>query len=395
MKRLVVFIAAAVLLAAQPASSSKEQSDLDRALAQAGGSPVEYLRAIEQHLRDYPNSPRRAELERAAARAAIEAGDNRALILYGQRALERQTGDAALIEAVTRALLAGDSTENSRAALKYAERLEQLIRAAPHHEGDHPQRELGDALRYEARATGNLGRARDALALAQRSFQTFPDADAAREIARWYERLDGPEKAAEALADAFTIPDPRNTDAARAHDRALMGALWRQVHGSEAGLGDLILHAYDRNAALVNPKAQPASPMDLTLTALAGDPLKMSSLKGQIVVLDFWATWCIPCREQHPFYEDVQRSFAADSRVVFLSIDTDDDRTLVTPFVHEQHWSGKVYFDSGLSEVLDVVSIPTTIVLDRSGAVYSRIEGFDRESFARTLTSRIRAAIGF
>ena len=60
-----------------------------------------------------------------------------------------------------------------------------------------------------------------------------------------------PGDAARALADAFTIQDPRTSDADRARDRADMGELYRKAKGSEAGLGDLVLQAYDRNLALV------------------------------------------------------------------------------------------------------------------------------------------------
>jgi thiol-disulfide isomerase/thioredoxin len=402
MKGLAILLAVVALAAAQT-QASQEQADLDRELAAAGGNPVEYLRAIEKHLREYPDSPRRAELERAALRAAIEADDDPPIILYGERVLGRQTGDLTMLERVTRALLGSDSAGNAQAAWKYAQRYEQLARqmqeGGPSPAGaaarrEQADRDLGLALRYQARATGNLGRARDALALAQRSFETYPNADAAREIARWYERLGQPEPAARALADAFTIPDPHNTDAARAHDRALMGELWRRAKGSEAGLGDLILQAYDRNVALVHLNPPPANPMALTLGGVDGRKLPLVSLKGKVAVLDFWATWCVPCREQHLLYDEVKRRFAKDEGVVFLSIDTDDDPSLVKPFLEEMHWPDKPYFEGGLSAALRIVSIPTTIVLDPHGAVFGRLEGFVPESFVETLSERIREAEG-
>ena len=57
-------------------AQGQEQADLEKALSEAGSSPLEYLRAIEKHLEQYPNSARRPELERAAVRAAIEARDD-------------------------------------------------------------------------------------------------------------------------------------------------------------------------------------------------------------------------------------------------------------------------------------------------------------------------------
>src|SRR5262249_15767129 len=70
-----------ILACAQQKPSPKEQEELENALAEAGADPADYLRAIEKHLENYPDSPRKAELERAATRAAMEANDDRRIIL--------------------------------------------------------------------------------------------------------------------------------------------------------------------------------------------------------------------------------------------------------------------------------------------------------------------------
>jgi thiol-disulfide isomerase/thioredoxin len=264
-------------------------------------------------------------------------------------------------------------------------------------------RGLGRALSDEARASGNLGRLEEALALAQRAFETYPNADSARETARWYERLGKPEEAARRLADAFTIPDPRSTDAGRARDRGRMGELYRQAKGSENGLGDLVLEAYDRNVALIHtreltmresdPNAQLTDPMEFTLTGLDGQKLSMTSLKGKVVVFDFWATWCEPCRGQHPLYEQVKQRFQDHSDVVFLSIDTDEDREPVRRFLEEEKWPDQVYFEDGLSRALRIATIPTTIVVEKRGQVFSRMNGYVPERFVDLLTGRIRDAL--
>ena len=143
-----------------------------------------------------------------------------------------------------------------------------------------------------------------------------------------------------------------------------MGELYRQAKGSEDGLGDLVLQAYDRNVALIHtrglgmresdPNAQLTDPMEFTLTGLDGQKLSMASLKGKVVVFEFWATWCDPCREQHPLYEQVKQRFEDNPDVVFLSIDTDEDRGPVRPFLEEEKWPEKVYFEDGLSRALRI-----------------------------------------
>ncbi len=64
----------------------------------------------------------------------------------------------------------------------------------------------------------------------------------------------------------------------------------------------------------------------------------MSSFMNKVIVLDFWATWCVPCRAQHPLYEEVKKHYKNRDDVVFLSLDTDEDHSLVAPFLAEQMW---------------------------------------------------------
>ena len=396
-----------------PALQAQEQEDLEKALSEAGASPVEYLRALEKHLRKYPQSPRRAELERAAVRTAIEAGDDARIIEYGEHVLARQPDDLQILDRVTRALLVSDSKQNAERALKYATRYGEIaaeMRREHARSGMSPaqwqietDRAAGRALRYQARASGNLGRLDESLALARRAWDTDPNADAAREIARACGQLGRPEDAARALADAFTIPDPQSTDATRSRDRVRMGELYRQAKGSDAGLGDLLLAAYDRNLALIrtrelrlrenDPNAKLTDPMEFTLSGPDGQKLSMAGLKGKVVVFDFWATWCVPCRTQHPLYEQVKQRFGERSDVVFLSVDTDEDRDLVKPFLEEVKWRDPIYFEDGLSRALAIMSIPTTIVIDKEGRVFSRMNGYVPERFVEMLGERIVDAL--
>jgi thiol-disulfide isomerase/thioredoxin len=404
--------------AQQPAKpvemSQQERKDLDAALADAGTSPIEYLRALQKHLVKYPDSPRRPELEHAATLAAMEANDDKAIQEFGERVLARETGDLQMLDRVTRALLLTGAKDTSERALQYARRYEELIRqvrAGPPRGGLTPadwqsqaDRGLARALGYEAHASGNLGRGQEALALAQRAFETSPNAEAAREVARCFERLNQPEDAARAFADAFTIQDPKTTDAERARDRGRMGELYVKAKGSETGLGDLVLQAYDRNLALLHarelrlkafdPNAQLTNPMEFTLGGVDGQKLSMATLKGKVIVIDFWATWCGPCRAQHPLYGEVEKLFPNNSGVVFLSINCDEDRNIVKPFLAEEKWRDTVYFEDGLARALTVASMPTTIVIDKQGKIFTRMNGYLPERFVTTLSDRIREALG-
>src|ERR1700704_3525412 len=132
MKWLIVAALLGTALPSQPQprsqASPQEQEDLETALSEAGSSPIEYLRALEKHLEKYPDSPRKAELERAAVRASMEANDDKRIITHGERVLAQQPDDLQILERVSRALLAGESKDASERALKYSRHYEELVR---------------------------------------------------------------------------------------------------------------------------------------------------------------------------------------------------------------------------------------------------------------------------
>jgi thiol-disulfide isomerase/thioredoxin len=409
MIRLLLALSLACGAFSQPAPKPQpEEEELSAALSEIGSSPVEFLRVVEKHVTKYPNSPRRAELERAAVRAAIEVRDERRTILFGERVLARDKDDTQILERVTRALLNSPDKDRAARALKYARHMAEVVHAM--RAGAKPEwiEEIdlaeGRALVFAARALSNLGRAEESLPLARQGFEIFPSAEAAREVARSFEKAGKIQEAVVWMANAFTIPDTRSGDADRTRDRVKMGELYRQATGADAGLGDIVLVAYDRMTALMrerklrsakaDPNANASSPLDFTLPSLDGGKLALASLKGKVVVFDFWATWCGPCRAQHPLYEKVKAQFKGNESVVFLSVNSDEDRSAVKPFLQDVGWKNPVYFEDGLQRALQISSIPTTIVLDKGGQVYSRLNGFVPQRFVEMLTERIRDALG-
>jgi thiol-disulfide isomerase/thioredoxin len=391
-----------------PEQDREEQQSLQAALADAGNSQLDFARAIERHLRKYPRSAQRSELERAAARAAVEARDPGLVIAFGERVLAREPQNLELLERVSRYLLNSDDKSSARRALDYASRLENLARPmsgpAPGTRGAGRFAEerlilLGKSLVYQARASGNLEKYAEAEVLALKSYNEFPSAEAAREVARWLDKQGKTAEALPFLAGAFMIPDPNASPEDRKKDRARLGEWHRKAHGSEKGLGDALLAAYDRTstqlevhrAALekIDPNAAASEIRQFNLSGLDGGKLAMSSLEGKVVVLDFWATWCGPCRAQQPLYEEVKGRFKDRADVVFLNINTDENRAIVKPFLDREKWNKTVYFEDGLSAFLRVSSIPTTVILDRRGNVASRMNGYVPERFVEVLSERV------
>ena len=411
MNKLIWSLALASLCFGQAQLPEAEQKDLSTSLSEAGNSPQEFARALEQHLAKYPNSPQRDDIIRSLVKSAIESNDKRRILLWGEKSLEKDMAQPKVLERVSRILLESETKETSERALKYAQKFEETVRGLMKDAPSNPRqkaqffdefdRAIGRSLALQARATGNLGKTEEAVTLALKSFETYPSHESAREAAKWLAKAGKGVESARHYADAFVAPD--NTAELRAKDRVLMAENYRKEKGSEAGLGDLVLEAHDRAVSLgakrlarlreFDPNTGVTNPIDYTLTALKGDPLRLSSLRGKVIVMDFWATWCGPCRVQHPLYEQVKSKFADKDDVIFLAINTDEDLTTVQPFLESNKWAtNTVYFEDGLSNLLKVGSIPTTIIFDKQGQVFSRMNGFVPDRFVDQLSSRISEA---
>lgn len=379
-------------------------------MRESGGVPVEMIRVFELHIERYPNSAKRTELERSLARLAVDTRDEARILKYGDKLLAVDPTNLLMLERLSRALSNTGKKEDAQRARELAQRLARRLESELRPEAsvggrispDELDRAVSRAQAVEARALGVMGEPAQAAALAAGAWKLYPLAEAAREEARWLEQSGDKAGAIEAWARAFASPDPRAQEEDRLNDRKSIGKLYRDVHqGSETGLGDVLLQAYDLvNARLdarksdlrdKSPNALAKSPLDFRLSALQGEPLDLKSLKGKIVVLDFWATWCGPCRRQHPLYEEARAKFAGRNDVVFLAVNTDENRMVVSPFVKQNQWdASRIYFEDGLGRHLEISSIPTTVILGKNGEVASRMNGFIPERFVAMLTERIQ-----
>jgi hypothetical protein len=89
----------------------------------------------------------------------------------------------------------------------------------------------------------------------------------------------------------------------------------------------------------------------------------------------------------------VKAKYKDNPRVAFLNISTDENKGLVKPFLDQNQWKKTVYFEDGLSTLLRVSSIPTTIVIGPKGEIASRMNGFIAERFVDMLVERIEQSL--
>ncbi len=131
-----------------------------------------------------------------------------------------------------------------------------------------------------------------------------------------------------------------------------------------------------------------------TLRGLDGRPISLDALKGKVVLIEFWATWCPPCRASIPELEALYKEFLGkDFELIGISIDDPEAREDVKRFVKEYNMPYPVAIDDGrVSKVYGVVSIPTLYILDRDHKIVKHYFGYSR-GLKDTLASEIRALL--
>ena len=119
-----------------------------------------------------------------------------------------------------------------------------------------------------------------------------------------------------------------------------------------------------------------------TLTDLNGKSVSLSDFRGKIIVLDFWATWCPPCRREIPDFIDLQREYGSRGvQIVGIALDEPEK---VQAFARQNGMNYPVLLGSDEISMKygGIEGIPTTFIIDRDGKIVNRFEGFrPREVF--------------
>lgn len=121
--------------------------------------------------------------------------------------------------------------------------------------------------------------------------------------------------------------------------------------------------------------APPQANLKFSFKDTDGKKVSLSQFKGKVIILDFWATWCVPCKAEIPGFIELQKKYGGKGlQIIGLSVD--DSQSVAKKYVTEMKMNYPVLLAEGKEDILKaydpIPSIPVSIIIDRDGKIVAR-----------------------
>ena len=147
----------------------------------------------------------------------------------------------------------------------------------------------------------------------------------------------------------------------------------------------LILASLLGASLVAAPKDSPITDApDITLTAISGKTMRIADLKGQVVLLDFWASWCIPCRRSFPEVDALHRELQPKGLAV-IAVNVDEQQKNAYTFLEKYPHTMTIAFDpkGAVAEAFKLEAMPSTMIVDRSGHIRFSHQGYTEKTIGQ------------
>ncbi|MHB8336568.1 MAG: TlpA family protein disulfide reductase [Ignavibacteriaceae bacterium] len=136
---------------------------------------------------------------------------------------------------------------------------------------------------------------------------------------------------------------------------------------------------------------QQAASYDLRLTGFDGNQTSLSDFKGKTIFLNFWASWCPPCRAEMPTIQSIYDKMKNKPDLVFVLVSLDEDTTKAKIFIKKEGFNFPVYFiNDYLPQIYDTGTIPSTFIISKEGTIAAKRVGmydYNTKYFIRFLNA--------
>jgi peroxiredoxin len=132
---------------------------------------------------------------------------------------------------------------------------------------------------------------------------------------------------------------------------------------------------------------------NFTLKSAAGENVRLSEYRGQVVLINFWASWCGPCRQEMPELDNIHRKYADLGFTVF-GVNVEQDRAMADKVLRDIPVSFPILFDDAnrVSELYGVDAMPVTVLVDRRGEIRYLHRGY-KPGYEDQYEAQVRALV--
>jgi len=130
--------------------------------------------------------------------------------------------------------------------------------------------------------------------------------------------------------------------------------------------------------AEAKPEANTLASEPISALSIKQENIDIRDYRGKVVLLDFWASWCGPCRQSFPWMNKIQEKYA-DQNLVVIAVNLDQEKQAAADFLAAVPAKFKIVYDpdGGSAEQMDVMGMPMSYLIDRKGHVRHRLIGFN------------------